>query len=147
MKKPLRNGHGNIIANPVIAERKRLYNKQRWRNLRKQMLAGNPMCSICRVRHADTVDHIQHTPCNSRFFDRTNLRVACRSCNSKSAYHHNAATGGGTGAAGAGGDGIKYKSKFAAAPIQPCKNISAKESIALNLMARLRAQPKGDQTK
>ncbi|NOD99582.1 hypothetical protein GS610_20430 [Ruegeria sp. HKCCD6228] len=68
---------------PEVAQRKRWYGTARWKRLRARVLANGPTCSVCHAVAADSVDHIEHRPDNSTFWDADNLRPVCKPCNSK----------------------------------------------------------------
>ena len=67
---------------PEVAQRKKWYGTQRWKKLRKRVLIGNPMCSVCHRAPATAVDHITHRKDNATFWDLGNLRPICQPCNS-----------------------------------------------------------------
>lgn len=69
-------------SDPALLARRNKYYSRKWKKLREQVLKGNPLCSICQRVKADTVDHITHERGDPRFYDITNLRPACRACNS-----------------------------------------------------------------
>ncbi len=81
-------------SDPALLERRKKYATQRWRKLRAEVLNGNPVCAICKVKPADTVDHIQHHRGDPQFYDKSNLRPACRACNSSMARTHGMVRGG-----------------------------------------------------
>ena len=63
----------------------RLYDTQRWKRARRQFLAENPLCRMCRevgkTRLAVLVDHIQpHRGDPEKFWDPGYLQPLCRSC-------------------------------------------------------------------
>lgn len=65
----------------------RMYDTQRWRNLRDQVLHEEPLCRMCermgRTTASRIVDHI--TPHKNNpvlFWDRSNLQALCASCHS-----------------------------------------------------------------
>ncbi|CAN0554755.1 unnamed protein product, partial [Ectocarpus sp. 8 AP-2014] len=68
---------------PAVQQRKRWYGTRRWRKLRAQVLAGNPLCAICWKVPATQADHIQHTDDNAHFWNPNNLRPACAECNNR----------------------------------------------------------------
>lgn len=67
-------------------ERHKLYTGSRWRRLRAQVLAREPLCRSCAARGfvqvAGVVDHIAGHAGNwrQRFFDPNNLQPLCRAC-------------------------------------------------------------------
>ena len=81
-------------TDPAINERRKKYSTERWRKLRAEVLKGNPICSICQAKPADTVDHIHHQRGDPQFYDMSNLRPACRACNSSMARTHGMGRGG-----------------------------------------------------
>ncbi len=52
-----------------------------WRKLREQVLAGDPVCAICRLRPATTADHVVPVTLGGAEMDLSNLRPACAPCN------------------------------------------------------------------
>lgn len=71
--------------------RNELYKTRQWSQLRKQVLAEEPLCRECRANgiatRATTVDHIRHgADWRALFFERSNLRALCGPC-------HNAKSG------------------------------------------------------
>jgi len=62
-------------------QRHRWYGTQRWKRLRKVVLAGNPLCAICHRQPATQADHVQHRPDNATFWKLENIRPACAECN------------------------------------------------------------------
>ncbi len=52
-----------------------------WRRLRATILAGHPVCAICRTRVATTVDHIVPVSLGGPELDPANCRPACGPCN------------------------------------------------------------------
>lgn len=64
---------------------KALYNNRRWRRLRLQFLAENPLCIYCEkrnlIKQAEHVDHIiPHKGDYSLFWDLRNLQGLCVDC-------------------------------------------------------------------
>lgn len=70
-------------VNPAVQQRRALYSKSRWKKLRKQIILRDPVCTICRKAPSEVVDHIEHDAANSRFFDPSNLRGTCATCNNR----------------------------------------------------------------
>ncbi len=68
---------------PHIAQRAKWYGTQRWKRLRRRVLARNPGCAICGVAPATQADHIQHTKSNELFWKLENIRPACAECNNR----------------------------------------------------------------
>ncbi|MEM5468283.1 HNH endonuclease signature motif containing protein [Celeribacter marinus] len=68
---------------PVIVERKRLYKTGQWKAVRKQILQRDPVCVLCNAAASNQVDHIMHTDNNALFFNPSNLRGTCATCNNK----------------------------------------------------------------
>lgn len=59
---------------------------KRWRNLRRQILAGNPVCAVPGCgRLATQVDHIVALSQGGAPFDLDNLRPICGPCNASKA--------------------------------------------------------------
>lgn len=81
-------------SDPALLERRKKYATAKWRKLRAEVLKGNPVCAICKIKPADTVDHIQHHRGDPNFYDRSNCRPACRACNSSMARTHGMGRGG-----------------------------------------------------
>ena len=66
-----------------------LYSTARWRRLRSQQLAKDPLCRFCldvgRETAATVVDHIeQHKNCLESFYDPDNLQSLCKKCHDNS---------------------------------------------------------------
>ena len=64
-------------------EYRRLYNRSRWRKLRRDHLDANPFCKFCeaqqRVTLAKVVDHVTpHRGSEDLFFDPLNLQGLCK---------------------------------------------------------------------
>lgn len=64
------------------------YSSARWRRLRAQVLAEEPLCLACRaegqLEPATDVDHVvPHRGNRARFFDRDNLQALCHACHSR----------------------------------------------------------------
>ncbi len=68
---------------PAVRQRKKWYSTARWKRLRKRVLAGSPLCSICHRVPASQADHVEHLPDNSTFWKLENLRPACAECNNR----------------------------------------------------------------
>ena len=71
------------------------YNTQRWRNVRKLILQGSPLCAECKARDVvklgSVIDHIKPVRLGGDFWDLENLQTLCESChNSKSAKERHA---------------------------------------------------------
>lgn len=69
------------------ADARRWYQTAHWRNLRRMVLAGNPLCVACeadsRITAATDVDHIvPHRGDWLKFADRANLQPLCHRCHS-----------------------------------------------------------------
>lgn len=76
------------------------YNTTRWRNVREQVLQGNPLCVNCQtlglLTVAQMVDHIDPVRLGGEFWDMANLQSLCNSCHaSKSARERNLTPNGG----------------------------------------------------
>ncbi|XHY17441.1 hypothetical protein SuNHUV7_22350 (plasmid) [Pseudoseohaeicola sp. NH-UV-7] len=65
----------------IVAQRRQWYGTQRWKRVRKRVLASCPICAICGIAPATQADHIEHLPDNSTFWSWENLRGACQPCN------------------------------------------------------------------
>lgn len=52
-----------------------------WRKLRADVLAGDPICAMCRRARATTVDHIVPLALGGALLDPYNVRPACGPCN------------------------------------------------------------------
>ena len=63
----------------------RIYDKKRWRRLRKYQLAINPLCAAC-GRPATDVDHIKPISAGGHAWDLDNLQSLCH-------QHHSIKTG------------------------------------------------------
>lgn len=66
----------------MVNRTENIYNDRRWRKLREQHLAENPLCVRCkqqgRVRAGVVVDHIiPHKKNQELFWDRSNLQTLC----------------------------------------------------------------------
>ena len=65
------------------------YCSARWRQLRAQKLATDPLCSVClaagKTVAASDVDHLRrhHGPNDPLFYEWTNLSSKCHSCHSR----------------------------------------------------------------
>jgi 5-methylcytosine-specific restriction endonuclease McrA len=63
-----------------------LYNTQRWRLLRAEVIKEHPYCVICGTEENLTVDHIAKPNGDEElFFNKDNLQVLCK-------YHHDVKT-------------------------------------------------------
>ena len=60
-----------------------LYATAQWKTLRDQVLAEEPVCTVCQVRPSTEADHIRPVAEGGGFFDRANLRGICKSCHQK----------------------------------------------------------------
>lgn len=58
-----------------------VYAAPRWKRLRAQVLAEEPICRICRTRPSEVADHILELLDGGAPFDRSNLQGACTACN------------------------------------------------------------------
>ncbi len=95
--------HQSDIKSPAVRQRKRWYGLARWKKLRAEVLAGDPLCAICWQRPATQADHVEHRPDNSTFWDRANLRPTCVECNNRAGAKARHARDRLTGASHAGG--------------------------------------------
>lgn len=119
-------------SDPALIERRKKYSTKRWGKLRAQVLKGNPLCSICRAKPADTVDHIQHHRGDPMFYDLSNLRPACRACNSSMGRRQVLGMRGAPSEAGRG-RGVKSMEVTPANPLLPQNERFAKnQSNAFN---------------
>lgn len=81
-------------GNAYAAERRRIYNSERWRKLRKLKFANDPLCEMCkkegRITPAEDIHHIKSfmtasTP-EERYrlaYDYTNLMSVCKKCHQR----------------------------------------------------------------
>ena len=61
-----------------------VYNTKRWRELRKQVIAEEPLCHWCKRRPSTQADHVVELHRNPDLaFERGNLVGSCASCNAK----------------------------------------------------------------
>lgn len=56
---------------------------RRWKTIQKAMVREQPWCSTCQADRDLTVDHITPLCHGGDPWDRGNLRVLCRTCNSR----------------------------------------------------------------
>lgn len=56
---------------------------RRWRNLSQRLRRESPFCANCGTTDDLTVDHITPISAGGDLYDRTNLAVLCRPCNSR----------------------------------------------------------------
>jgi 5-methylcytosine-specific restriction protein A len=63
-------------------DRKRVYNSNRWRYLRRKQLSLNPLCQVC-GELATEVHHVIPLAANGKAYDLDNLKSICTSCHSK----------------------------------------------------------------
>lgn len=74
-----------INKDPSLVHRYRLYRRKAWALTKAQVLARDPICTVCRSTPSTTADHLRHTKCNSYFFNLDNLRGICTACNARTA--------------------------------------------------------------
>lgn len=61
-----------------------IYNTKRWRELRKQVIAEEPLCHWCKRRPSTQADHVVELHRNPDLaYERGNLVGSCASCNAK----------------------------------------------------------------
>lgn len=84
----------NRTGNSYDAERRKIYNSERWRRLRKIKFAADPLCEVCkkegRITPAEDIHHIRSfmtgaTP-DQRYalaYDYDNLMSVCKKCHQR----------------------------------------------------------------
>ena len=68
----------------------KIYDKQRWRRLRRKKLSADPLCEYCppgRVTPATQVDHIVPISKGGDPWSMDNLASSCHECHSLKTYH------------------------------------------------------------
>lgn len=74
--------HGKAIFSHKLVRKERTFStsSKTWRELRKVILARDPVCVICHSVPANEVDHIDDDPTNNSV---DNLQGLCKPCHSK----------------------------------------------------------------
>ncbi len=74
-------------ADPALRELDRFYSSRRWRALRLEHLAAEPLCRECgkrgRVVAAEMVDHVIPIRQGGTRYDHCNLQSLCNSCHGR----------------------------------------------------------------
>lgn len=81
-------------GNSYDAERRRIYNSERWRKLRKLKFSNDPLCEMClkagRITPAEDIHHIRSFMDASTIeercrlaYDYTNLMSLCKKCHQR----------------------------------------------------------------
>jgi 5-methylcytosine-specific restriction endonuclease McrA len=69
------------------------YGSARWKKLRAEILASDPLCNDCNRQPSVTVHHIVRRSEGGPFFDRSNLLALCRGCHLARDRHFNRLNG------------------------------------------------------
>ena len=64
-----------------------VYHTPRWRRLRKEVLAEEPICRICKRARANEVDHIVSIAVGGAKWNPLKLRPVCAPCHKLSLIH------------------------------------------------------------
>jgi hypothetical protein len=67
----------------MTKEQQKVYATKRWKELRKQVIADEPVCHWCRRRPSTQADHIVELARGGDPYERTNLVGSCQPCNSR----------------------------------------------------------------
>lgn len=78
----------------MTKEQQKIYATKRWKDLRKQVIAEEPVCHWCRRRPSTQADHLVELARGGDPYERTNLVGSCQPCNSRrgAEYQSKAAT-------------------------------------------------------
>jgi 5-methylcytosine-specific restriction protein A len=79
---------GQCAQHSTLRERsshpnRRVYNKRRWRILRRAIIQANPICTHCHQAIATDADHITPISAGGAPYDPTNLQALCSTCHGK----------------------------------------------------------------
>ena len=90
LKKPKKMNIKRVRVTDPNAERQKVYNTRRWRNLRASYLMEHPLCEICKkngvitpavdVHHRDSFTNYTGLNMLDKAFDYDNLLSLCKKC-------------------------------------------------------------------
>ena len=67
----------------MSSEGQAIYRTKRWKQVRAQVLAEEPVCHWCRNADSTEADHLVELARGGEPYDRSNLVGSCKPCNSR----------------------------------------------------------------
>ena len=80
---PSRRGRQHLLTYALDMSGNPIYSTKRWKELRAQVLAEEPVCHWCRKKPSTQADHVIELAAGGDPYDRLGIVGSCASCNAR----------------------------------------------------------------